>query len=127
MLDERAVGLEPDDAPVVHRHDEHPAVGQPADAGRPPLDDADLLDLPVEIDRQDLLRPHVGEDQAPVMPPGSLGEPEPLGQQRSLHARIIAQARRPRRGQVCVGASSIARYPEHMIRSQLMRVSSTPK
>ena len=100
MLGQRAVSFEADDTPVGHRHDEHPAVGKPSESGRPPLDDANLLDRPVEIDRQDLLRPHIRDNQVAVMPPRSLDEPEPLREQRSFHARIIAGAAPPAPGRV---------------------------
>ena len=52
----------------MHRDDEHPAVGEPAETGRRTVEAGDDLDRARGIDPQHLVRVHVGDPERTVVP-----------------------------------------------------------
>mgnify|MGYP003349271073 CR=1 FL=1 len=75
--DERTVP-DPQHAPVPHRDDEEVPVRVPAEARRPLGHLDDRAHRAVRIDREHPGVVHVAEDEATLVPPGSLREPEAL-------------------------------------------------
>ena len=69
-------GVEPQQPPVEHGHDEHPPVGVEPQPRGLALDLADRRDGPVGLHRLHPQRVEVGEEQPPVAPQRALGEHE---------------------------------------------------
>ena len=70
----QAVVVEPQDAPVVHRDDEQPPVGQEAEPGRAFGHLGDDLRRTAGRKPQHAVVVHVGEPQRAVVPAHALGE-----------------------------------------------------
>src|SRR6185369_1736490 len=92
VSDARPVGL---DAEQLAAGDEHASIAQPVDGpAAAPAAGADDLAVPVEVDRDDLVRPPAREPQPPIVPPGRLAHAEAVQQDagrqcRSLRHRVL--------------------------------------
>jgi hypothetical protein len=76
---QRPAGLEPVDAAVIHRHDEHPSVGEPAQATGPAWNLDDGLGVSSGRGAVDPSAAHqVAEPQRAVVPAQRLRDAEPV-------------------------------------------------
>jgi hypothetical protein len=73
------------DALVLHRDHEHPALGIEAQARWAVLDFSQRLDAAVEPGRHHQARVHVRKIQAPAMPARPFTEPQPFDEHPRLH------------------------------------------
>src|SRR5678816_457446 len=99
-MDAELPGVEQQDLSVLHRYDEHPAVGAEADPRRALLHGAHDLPPPGEVDRDDLARVHVGEVEAPAVPAGTFRENEAVEQDARLGLHRRSPPRAEARGAV---------------------------
>ena len=105
VLDE-PLALESEHAAVEHRHDEHPAVGQPAEARRL-LRHLDDRSPPCRrVHRDDAVIVLVAEVQPPVVPARSLGEHETFEQDRGQCERVMGRGPYSSGGRASVGLTS---------------------